>query len=368
MTSPILLAIVAVGWLAGWWLLWRLPGLDGAITSTPDLAVIVPARNEAHTLPVLLADLAAQRPPPTEIVVVDDGSDDGTAAIARTTGARVVRVTGPPAGWAGKAWACWTGVEATTAPTLVFLDADVRLDAPDVLARLAATQQRAGGLLSVQPLHVTGRVVEGLSLAANVVALAGTGAFTPRRATPGVAFGPCLVCQRRQYLAVGGHPAVRAEVAEDAALAARFRQARLLVTLRAGRHAVSFRMYPRGVRPLLEGWTKNLAAGASAAPPVAALLATAWVAALLGSCGLITGLVTAGGLAAPAAGAVYAAVVAQLAWMARRIGRFGWWPVVAYPVPVAAFVALFAWSFLRTHLLGSVMWRGRRIAVGRQRA
>lgn len=370
MTGPIVLAIVAAGWLAGWWLLWRLPSLDAAApgAGVHDMAVIVPARNEARTLPVLLADLAAQRPAPAEVVVVDDGSDDGTAAVARTAGFRVVRVSGPPPGWAGKPWACWTGVEATSAPLLVFLDADVRLGAPDTLARLATTQQRAGGLLSVQPLHVTGRAVEGLSMAANLVALAGSGAFTPRRSAPTVAFGPCLVCQRRQYLAVGGHAAVRAEVAEDAGLAARFRHARLMVTLRAGRDAVSFRMYPRGVRPLVEGWTKNLATGAGAAPLAATLLVTAWVAALLGSAGLIAGLAAGGGIGVPAAAGVYTAMVVQLAWMARRAGRFGRWPVVAYPVPVLAFMAMFGWSVVRTHVLGSVTWRGRRIAVGRQRA
>jgi 4,4'-diaponeurosporenoate glycosyltransferase len=148
-------------------------------------------------------------------------------------------------------------VEATSAPVLVFLDADVRLDRPDALARLAETHQHLGGLLSVQPLHVTGRAVEGFSMAANVVALAGSGAFTPRPNIPSLAFGPCLVCYRRQYLAVGGHAAVRGAVAEDAALAGRFRQARLLVTLRAGRDVVSFRMYPRGVRPLIEGCTHH---------------------------------------------------------------------------------------------------------------
>jgi 4,4'-diaponeurosporenoate glycosyltransferase len=370
--NPYLAALVAGGWLAGWWLLWRLPGLDAAIGTTTridDLAVIIPARNEAVSLPVLLADLAAQRPRPAEIVVVDDGSDDSTADMAEAGGARVVRTDGPPPGWAGKSWACWTGVEATSAPVLVFLDADVRLATPDALARLAETHQHYGGLLSVQPLHVTGRAVEGLSLAANVVVLAGSGAFTPRPNTPALAFGPCLVCQRRQYIAVGGHAAVRGAVAEDAALAGRFRQARLLVTLRAGRDVVSFRMYPRGVRPMVEGWTKNLAVGSGTTPRIAALLATAWVAAALGSGGLVVAAAGLSGIGPLAiAAAVYAAMVAQVAWMARRVGRFGWWPIIAYPIPVAAFVAMFLWSAVRTHVIGTVTWRGRRIAVGRQRA
>jgi 4,4'-diaponeurosporenoate glycosyltransferase len=369
MSGLVLYVVVAGGWLAGWWLLWRLPGLDPPTgMPTPEtLAVIIPARNEAGSLPVLLADLAAQRPQPRELVVVDDDSDDDTAALAAAAGATVVHVDGPPEGWAGKPWACWTGVQETTAPVLVFLDADVRL-APDALARLAATHRRLGGLLSVEPLHVTGRTVEGLSMGANVATLAASGAFTPRAADPDLAFGPCLVCLRRQYLAVGGHEAVKSAVAEDAALADRFRRARLMVTVRAGRDAISFRMYPRGLRPLFQGWTKNLATGAGVAPLGAALLTTLWIAGTLGSVGAAVGAWRTGGLGIAAAVGLYGAVATQMWWMARRVGRFGWWPVLLYPLPVAMFVALFVWSVVRTNVFGTVHWRGRRIDVRRQRA
>ena len=148
-------------------------------------------------LPLLLADLAKQSLPAAEILVVDDASSDGTAAVAAAAGATVVRTTGPPAGWAGKPWACWRGVQSTTAPMLVFLDADVRL-APDALARLVATHDRVGGLLSVQPRHLAGRAVEGLSMVPNVVVLAGTGAFSPRpsRANRGVRPVPGVPARR----------------------------------------------------------------------------------------------------------------------------------------------------------------------------
>jgi 4,4'-diaponeurosporenoate glycosyltransferase len=250
---------------------------------------------------------------------------------------------------------------------LVFLDADVRL-APDALARLATTHQRLGGLLSVQPHHVTGRAVEGLSLGANIVALAGTGTFTPHSSDPDLAFGACLVCLRRQYLAVGGHDAVRGAVAEDAALAHRFRRARLLVTIRAGRGVVGFRMYPRGLRQLFQGWTKNLATGAGVAPLGSALLSALWVAAALGSVGVIERAWTMGGIGLGLAAAAYVAMAGQVLWMARRVGRFGWWPIVVYPVPIALFVMMFAWSVVRTRVIGSVTWRGRHIDVRRQRA
>jgi 4,4'-diaponeurosporenoate glycosyltransferase len=369
MSGLALYVIVAGGWLAGWWLLWRLPGLDPSVgvPAKEALAVIIPARNEAAALPVLLADLAGQRPQPSEVIVVDDDSDDDTAMLAAAAGVTVVQVDGPPPGWAGKPWACWTGVQETAAPLLVFLDADVRL-APDALGRLAATHRRLGGLLSVQPLHVTGRPVEGLSMGANIATLAGSGAFTPRATDPDLAFGACLVCLRRQYLAVGGHEAVKAAAAEDAPLARHFRRARLLVTLRAGRDAVSFREYPRGIRPLLHGWTKNLAAGTGAAPLGAALLTTLWIAAVLGSVGAAAEAWTANGFGPLVAAAIYAAAVGQIWWMARRVGRFGWWPVLLYPVPFAVLVVLVVWSVVRTNVMGTVRWRGRHIDVRRQRA
>jgi 4,4'-diaponeurosporenoate glycosyltransferase len=362
--------VVVGGWLAGWWLLWRVPGLDRGSAGDrrgaggEDVAIVIPARDEAHNVGALLADLAVQTRRPAEIVVVDDGSDDATGVVARGGGAAVVRTEGPPSGWSGKPWACWVGVGATTAPRLIFLDADVRL-APDALARVVSTYDHVGGLLSVQPRHVVGRRVEALSMVANIVALAGTGAFTPQHRDPTMAFGPCLASSRREYAEVGGHAAVADAVAEDVALAGRYRAAGGRVTLRAGRDAVSFRMYPRGLRALVGGWTKNLAVGAGAAPRGAALLAAAWVTATLGSLGLVGGLLAQGVPAAAAAGCtIYVAVAAQMAWMARRVGRFGAWPVILYPVPVIVFVALFAASMARVHVVGSVTWSGRRITVG----
>jgi 4,4'-diaponeurosporenoate glycosyltransferase len=142
----------------------------------------------------------------------------------------------------------------------------------------------------------------------------------------------------------------------------------LLVTLRAGRDAISFRMYPRGVRSLFEGWTKNLATGAGVAPLGAALLTTLWVAATLGSVGAAVEAWRTGGLGLVVALGIYAAVVAEVWWMVRRIGRFGWWPVLFYPVPLATFVALFVWSLVRTIAFGTVRWRGRHIALRRQRS
>jgi len=89
-------------------------------------AILIPARDEAETLPRLFAALAAALPaaaPGVEIVVVDNGSTDGTAEIARRLGARVVVEPRP-----GYGQACLAGIEAIAAgrppDALVFLDAD----------------------------------------------------------------------------------------------------------------------------------------------------------------------------------------------------------------------------------------------------
>jgi glycosyltransferase involved in cell wall biosynthesis len=83
-------------------------------------SVVVPAYNEATTLPATLRSLRRQDTTQSyEIVVVDNGSDDDTAAIARAYGARVVRETRR-----GVCDARQAGAEAATGEIVVSTDAD----------------------------------------------------------------------------------------------------------------------------------------------------------------------------------------------------------------------------------------------------
>ena len=361
-------ALEALRWLTGLWLLWRIPRCRPGSAPAGAAAVVVPARNEEATLPQLLASLAAQQPAPAEVVVVDDASTDATASVARRAGARLVACDPLPAGWTGKSWACWTGATATTAPTLVFLDADTEL-APGGLARLVAEHDRRGGLVSVQPFHIVRRPYERLSALFNVVAMMGVDAFSApgRRRTPRGAFGPCLVTGRGEYLAAGGHEAVRAEIVEDVALARRYRSLGRPVTCLGGRGTVSFRMYPGGLAQLVEGWSKNFATGAGAARPTTLALVSVWVSGCI-SAGWYLGSALAGrgavGLAAAAA--VYVAYAGQLAWMLARVGRFGAATPLLFPLPLAFFLAVFARSLVLTNVRGEVRWRGRAVPTARR--
>ena len=342
---------VTLALLIGTWLLWRIPTPRPTSGSRPRVAVIVPARDEAATLPALLESLRGELVDGDELVVVDDHSTDATAAVAAAGGARLVAAPPLPAGWTGKAWACATGAEATANELLVFLDADVAV-LPGGLARVVG-ERAAEGLLSVQPFHVVERPYERLSAICNVVSMMGIGSFTPRRRAPRGAFGPCLVTTRAAYDDVGGHRGVASSVLDDVELARCYRAVGRPVRVLGGRGSLQFRMYPSGVRQLVDGWTKNMAIGARRVGGFASVLTAAWVA-------LLVAIVIDAALARDLPSAtVYALLVAQVAWMLRRIGRFGVGTALLFPLPLACFVFVFARSVFRTAVHGEVAWKGR---------
>jgi 4,4'-diaponeurosporenoate glycosyltransferase len=154
-----------------------------------------------------------------------------------------------------------------------------------------------------------------------------------------------MAIDRVAYGRIGGHAAVRSEISEDIALG---RLADPLVVV-GGRGTARFRMYPEGFGSLLEGWTKNIAAGAGATPVWALVLAVAWVWSLAG-----------GWAASPWC---YGASALQVWWMGRRVGRYG--PVTAalYAVPLVFFVLVLGRSWWCRATGRQVSWRGRRLSA-----
>jgi hypothetical protein len=384
--TTLLLLLVAA--LAAHWLRRGLRSLpdtstDARLDDVRSVSVVVPARDEEGRLPALLASLARLDPPPGEVVVVDDGSRDATARLARDSGATVLTLHGPPPGWTGKAWACHQGAHAASGDLLLFVDADTEL-APGALGGLLEVYAGTGtgaapgrGLLSVQPFHVVRRGYEQLSAYFNAVSLLASGAFGARPPRRSMAFGPVLLTSRADWEAAGTHAAVRADVLDDVALARAYDAAGLPVRCLVGGRAARMRMYPAGPRQLVEGWSKNFASGAAATSPVPALAVTGWVAAHHAvAVGALTWLLGLVGLLGSADADVPAAVVASawaLAWagaaaqlrsVLRRIGSFAWWTWALFPVTLLAFDLVFARSVLLTGVRGSVRWRGRVVPTG----
>lgn len=105
------------------------PGLSRATETT--VSVVIPAKDDARRLATCLAALRRQGIPPQEIIVVDNGSSDSTAAVATSGGARLVRESrsGIPAASA-------TGYDAATGDVIARLDAD-SIPAPDWIETIA---------------------------------------------------------------------------------------------------------------------------------------------------------------------------------------------------------------------------------------
>ncbi|MBV8061782.1 MAG: glycosyltransferase [Alphaproteobacteria bacterium] len=115
-------------------------------TTWPEVAIIVPARNETDSLPQTLPSWLAQDYKGVwRVILVDDHSTDGTAATARAIAKRLGRedrlevIAAPdlPQGWLGKVAAMQAGVAASQSDYILFTDADIR-HAPHSLSRLVA--------------------------------------------------------------------------------------------------------------------------------------------------------------------------------------------------------------------------------------
>lgn len=348
------LAIYLVGWTLGWLLLWRLRPLPAVTSGSPDgaveyrsVAVIIPARNEADALPHLLARLVPQLRPEDELIVVDDHSEDATALVAERHGARVVTPPPLPTGWLGKPHACAHGALSSSAPVLLFVDADVQ-PGTDLVPRISsAVTARPNAVTSMQPWHATGRWVEQASVLCNVTALMGCGAFTAagRKTSATVAFGPVLGIDRATYDRVGGHadPTVRSMHTEDIGLARAVGKSELYT----GRPDTSFRMYPEGLAQTIRGWTRSIATGARFTPWWIALATLAWVWSLAG-----------GWIAMPI---VYPLSALQVWVLGRRAASVHPVTAVLYPLAVLAFVVIFLRSLVALVMGRRVEWKGRRV-------
>jgi GT2 family glycosyltransferase len=109
------------------------------------VTMIIPARDAATTLPRCLSALAASTSPPSEVIVVDDGSTDATGDVAARAGARVLRLSDGPL---GPAAARNRGAVAARGDVLVFLDADVAVH-DDALALVRAGFEADDGLAAL---------------------------------------------------------------------------------------------------------------------------------------------------------------------------------------------------------------------------
>ncbi|MBW1782279.1 MAG: glycosyltransferase [Deltaproteobacteria bacterium] len=193
-----------------------------------DITVLIPARNEAGVIAATLAGLKAQGDP-IHIILVDDRSDDGTAAVAETVAIRHLHIiTGepPPEGWSGKLWALEQGLRHVNTELLLLLDADIQLK-PGILQALRK-KMRSDDLQLVS-LMAALRMVEfweKLFMPPFIYFFKMLYPFRLSNSTfPGMAAaaGGCILLKTEALTRSGGFRAIRNKLIDDCALARRFK-------------------------------------------------------------------------------------------------------------------------------------------------
>jgi hopene-associated glycosyltransferase HpnB len=224
----------------------------------PRVVAVVPARNEAETIARAIASLAGQDyPGELEIIVVDDQSEDGTAALARQAAAEsgaarrvtVHSVAALPPGWTGKLRALNEGVSAAAekAPAFFwFTDADV-VHAPDTLRRLVFRAERdsldlASLMVLLQAKTFPERLLIPPFLYFFLMLYPPRWIADPKARTAGAA-GGCILLRREALERMGGIAAIRGEVIDDCALARAVKKSGGKIWMGLTRASVSLREY-----------------------------------------------------------------------------------------------------------------------------
>lgn len=351
-------------------------GADGAPPQAlPLLSICIPARNEAGKVGDAVRSALGQDHPNFELIVVDDRSTDNTRQEALDAGGgdprlRVISGTEPPAGWAGKPWACQRAASEANGAQLLFVDADLRLApwaASRACARMAAQELKLLSLFGDWALEsfweravipVVGWFIRG---AVDLEAVNDPGR------PEAFANGQFILVERQAYDHLGGHEAVRAEVLEDVRLAKAFKQRAMSTGLFHAPGAFQVRLYT-ALSEIVSGYGKNLYEGMDRRPGVAVgALMFIGISTLLPYALLVLALLGRAGVwQGPGWGWVaWLGLIAGLIHLfrfrlERQDGRSGW-HALSHPLGNL----LFAWILVRSLFGVEAEWKGRRFVDGK---
>jgi hopene-associated glycosyltransferase HpnB len=214
----------------------------------PDVDIVVPARDEAHTIgPVIGSLLRQDYRGKFRVILVDDNSTDGTAALAGTAAnLTIITLQSKPADWSGKLWALSQGVAASRAPVLLFTDADIVHDSRHLASLVAKLEQSGTDMVSEMVRLNCASLAERALVPAFVYFFQMLYPFSrvndPSSAVAAAAGGTVLI-RREAVQRIGGIEAIKNSLIDDVALAKSVKRSGAIFLGHSGL-AVSIRPYP----------------------------------------------------------------------------------------------------------------------------
>jgi len=323
-----------------------------AIDDFPPLSVLIPARNEAQNLQRLLPSLLEQDHPAFEIIVYDDGSDDGTWDVLQSVDddrLTALQGDGPPPGWVGKVHALYQASRHATGERYLFLDADAALNDAGALRRLAerfAALPPDAVLTGLTRLRGRGALLVSLVPNAILVGLPWPLVRRVRSTQLSALNGQCWMIDAAHYHQHEPHEALPNEVLEDVMIGRYLKREGLLPVLVDVQREVSIHMYDTFIGAW-KGFRKNayLILGGAPLPFVGLFLYFMAIFVL-----------------APWISPWLLASVYGLKATTDRLSGFPWWITLLAPVSYVLGNVLQLDSAI-SHWTRRVEWKGRRVGT-----
>ena len=212
--------------------LWRnrevLEVIDAAEGDEPlgEVTAVIPARNEAAIIQRTLLSVATQGPD-LKIILIDDGSEDSTAEMARRlarSNLRIVQSAPLPDGWSGKLWALEQGRQQVTTRYTLFLDADIKLTRGIIKALKDKMRHQAAQFISLMAVPSMASGWEKLLMPAFIYffnALYPFRRVNSPNSNMAAAAGGCILVETRVLEQIGGFESIKSAVIDDCAFARR---------------------------------------------------------------------------------------------------------------------------------------------------
>jgi glycosyltransferase involved in cell wall biosynthesis len=331
------------------------------------ISVLIPARNEAHRIAPLLDSVLASEGVHCDLCVLDDESQDSTAAIVqayseRYANVRLIQGSPVPSGWSGKQFACYQLAQTAIHDELIFLDSDVSLSKDALWRAVGQRRKSSADLLSGFPRQQVLTIGEQMLIPLIHVILL---CFLPfglmrwtRMIGAAAGCGQFFLTTKRAYQLSGGHSSIRQSLHDGIMLPRAYRLSGLKTDLFDAADIAQCRMYT-SFEETWSGLLKNASEGFAKMPLLplmTLLLLLAFVCPVLCMVAVSLGFIEQEFF-------VIAMAALALSYLPRIVCCFkfdhAWLGCLLHPVSILLFLIIQWTAYIRKSQGKAVQWRQR---------